>query len=311
MLTHTLGDTVESVNRYISDIQQVLTRMADGDLTAVPQVDYRGDFTLIRSSLGAIRQSMNETILGFRNAAGRLAEMSEELSGQSTQLHQASLEQTQSTEELVDEVSSVKDSSGQTRTKTAEIAQCIQDANTRMDALSRAMDGISDNAQRITQIAKAIEDVAFQTGILAINASVEAARAGSAGKGFAVVADEVRQLASRSSEAAQSAADMVSSTRAIIQTGVELTADTAGSLRNISAVSGQIGAITDQLAAAVQGQESALAVMEERIGTIAAIAERNLQNAGGTEQSSGLLAREAEALRFQVKRFIVKEEDGR
>ena len=98
---------------------------------------------------------------------------------------------------------------------------------------------------------------------------------------------------------------------AIIQTGVELTADTAGSLRNISAVSGQIGAITDQLAAAVQGQESALAVMEERIGTIAAIAERNLQNAGGTEQSSGLLAREAEALRFQVKRFIVKEEDGR
>ena len=318
VLTHTLGDTVESVNRYISDIQQVLTRMADGDLTAVPQVDYRGDFTLIRSSLGAIRQSMNETILGFRNAAGRLAEMSEELSGQSTQLHQASLEQTQSTEELVDEVSrvkdrlsSVKDSSGQTRTKTAEIAQCIQDANTRMDALSRAMDGISDNAQRITQIAKAIEDVAFQTGILAINASVEAARAGSAGKGFAVVADEVRQLASRSSEAAQSAADMVSSTRAIIQTGVELTADTAGSLRNISAVSGQIGAITDQLAAAVQGQESALAVMEERIGTIAAIAERNLQNAGGTEQSSGLLAREAEALRFQVKRFIVKEEDGR
>ena len=209
-------------------------------------MDYRGDFTLIRSSLGAIRQSMNETILGFRNAAGRLAEMSEELSGQSTQLHQASLEQTQSTEELVDEVSrvkdrlsSVKDSSGQTRTKTAEIAQCIQDANTRMDALSRAMDGISDNAQRITQIAKAIEDVAFQTGILAINASVEAARAGSAGKGFAVVADEVRQLASRSSEAAQSAADMVSSTRAIIQTGVELTADTAGSLRNISAVSGQ------------------------------------------------------------------------
>ena len=208
-------------------------------------------------------------------------------------------------------LSSVKDSSGQTRTKTAEIAQCIQEANTRMDALSRAMDGISDNAQRITQIAKAIEDVAFQTGILAINASVEAARAGSAGKGFAVVADEVRQLASRSSEAAQSAADMVSSTRAIIQTGVELTADTAGSLRNISAVSGQIGAITDQLAAAVQGQESALAVMEERIGTIAAIAERNLQNAGGTEQSSGLLAREAEALRFQVKRFIVKEEDGR
>ena len=180
-----------------------------------------------------------------------------------------------------------------------------------MDALSNAMDGISANALKITQIAKAIEDIAFQTGILAINASVEAARAGDAGKGFAVVADEVRQLAAKSSEAAQSAADMVSSTRAIIQAGVERTADTAGSLQNISAVSGQISGITDQLVTAVQGQESALAVMEERIATISAIAERNMQNASGTEQASGLLAQEAESLRLKVQKFVVKEESGR
>ena len=57
---------------------------------------------------------------------------------------------------------------------------------------------ISVNAQKITKIAEDIEDIAFQTGILALNASVEAARAGSAGKGFAVVAEEVRQLASKS-----------------------------------------------------------------------------------------------------------------
>ena len=58
----------------------------------------------------------------------------------------------------------------------------------------------------------------------------------------------------------------------------------------------------------VDGQEAALDAMEERIGTISAIAERNMQNAAGTEQSSSLLAREAEALRFQVKQFVVKEE---
>ena len=228
------------------------------------------------------------------------------------------MEQTQSAEELVSEVAHVKErltsvteSSGQTRTKTEEIAQCIQEANTRMDALSAAMGDISANAQEITKIAKDIEDIAFQTGILAINASVEAARAGAAGKGFAVVAGEVRQLASRSSEAAQSAADMVRSTHSIIQTGVELTADAASSLQDISAVSGQISNITDHLVAAVQSQESALSIMEERIETIAAIAERNLENATGTEQSSGLLAKEAESLRFQVKKFVVKEESGR
>ncbi len=318
LLTRTLGDTVESVNRYISDIQQVLTQVAEGNLQVEPQMDYRGDFVQIRGSLGTILSSMNETILGFRSAADRLAGMAEELNGQSGQLHQASMEQTRSTEELVDEVSHVKESlasvtksSSQTRVKTEEISQCIREANMRMDDLSQAMDNISVNAQKITKIAEDIEDIAFQTGILALNASVEAARAGSAGKGFAVVAEEVRQLASKSSESAKSAAQMVGSTKTIIESGVKLTGAAASSFREISAVSEQISGITDELVTAVRGQESALVIMEERIGTISAIAERNLQNAAGTEQSSSGLAREAEALQDQVKRFVVKEGRGR
>ena len=317
VMTRTLDETLESVNRYISDIQQVLTHVAGGDLRTGPQVDYKGDFALIRSSLYTITQSMNETLLGFRSAADRLTAMAEQLSGQSVQLHQASLEQNQSTEELVHEVTHVKaqladvaESSGQTRAQTEENTRLIQSANDQMDALSSAMDDISANAQQITKIAKDIEDIAFQTNILSLNASVEAARAGAAGKGFAVVANEVKQLAAKSAEAAQSATAMVNNTKAIIQTGVALTADTADSLRAISDVSAQISTISDQLAAAVQGQELALTVMEERIATISDIADRNLQNAGETEQSSGSLAREAEALQSQVKKFVLKERSG-
>ncbi len=318
VMTKTLDATLESVNRYISDIQQVLTRVADGDLRTEPQVDYMGDFALIRGSLYTITQSMNETLLGFRAAADRLTAMAEQLSGQSVRLHQASLDQNQSTEELVHEVAHVKErltdvtqSSGRTRSQTGEIIRRIQSANEQMAALSSAMDDISANAQQITKIAKDIEDIAFQTNILSLNASVEAARAGAAGKGFAVVANEVKRLATKSAEAAQSATEMVNNTKAIIQTGVELTADTAGSLRAIFDVSAQISTISDQLAAAVQGQEAALSVMEERIAVISDIADRNLQNAGETEQSSGSLAREAEALQIQVRKFVLKESGDR
>lgn len=176
-----------------------------------------------------------------------------------------------------------------------------------MTALSNAMNDISANAQEITSIAKAIDNIAFQTSILALNASVEAARAGSAGKGFAVVAEEVKELAGKSAQAAQSAVEVVANTRAVIQTGVELNDSTAESLRAISDVSAEISEISDQLVAAVQGQEDALISMEERIATISDIADRNLQNAGGTSQSSVLLAREAEELQAQVKKFALKE----
>lgn len=318
VMTRTLADTVESVNRYISDIRQVLSGVADGDLQIEPRVEYKGDFTQIRSSLGNILQSMNETIMGFRAAAARLAGMADELSGQSGQLHEASLEQNQATEALVDEVTHVKEqlvdvteSSSQTRAMTVEITRKVQEANNQMTALSNAMDDISVKAQEITTIAKSIDDIAFQTSILALNASVEAAHAGSAGKGFAVVAEEVKDLAGKSAKAAQSAMEIVANTRAVIQTGVELNASTAQSLRSIYGVSTEISEISDQLVAAVQGQESALLSMEERIATISAIADRNLQNAGGTSQSSGLLAKEAEELQAQVGKFALKEEYDR
>ena len=315
IMTRTLADTVGSVNRYISDIHQVLSGVADGNLQIEPQVQYKGDFTLIRNSLVTILASMNKTISGFRAAADRLAQMAEELSGQSGQLHQASLEQNQATEVLVDEVTHVKEqlagvikSSDQTHTMTSKITRKVQEANTQMDALSNAMSNISSNAQEITSIAKAIDNIAFQTNILALNASVEAARAGSAGRGFAIVAEEVKELAGKSAQAAQNAMAIVTNTKAVIQEGVELNASTAESLQAIYGVSTEISEISDQLVAAVQGQENALISMEERIATISSIADRNLQSAVGTSQSSELLAKESEELQVQVKKFALKEE---
>ena len=76
-------------------------------------------------------------------------------------------------------------------------------------------------------------------------------------------------------------------------------------------IAARLEELENQLAAAVQGQALALTAMEERIASISAIADRNLQNAGETEQSSGSLAKEAEALQTQVQKFILKEKCDR
>ncbi len=125
------------------------------------------------------------------------------------------------------------------------------------------------------------------------------------------MATQVKDLAAKSAEAAQNATEMVSHTSTMIQTGVRLTADTADSLHAISVVSDEISAISDQLVSAVRDQESALLIMDERIETISGIADQNLQNAGEIDQSSGLLAREAEVLQAHVKKFVLKEENDK
>ena len=315
LLTSTLSKTVTSINRYISEIQRVLSHIAAGNLNIDPEGDYKGDFALIRDSLDHIIGSMNETMNDFNGAALRLSHMAETLSNQSGVLHQASMEQNESANLLVSEIGRVKDSLGtvvknteQTKDKTQEIAQRIQEANTQMEQLSGAMDNINDNAREITKIAKAIEDIAFQTNLLALNASVEAARAGAAGKGFSVVAGEVKDLAAKSAEAAKNATAMVANTHKIIDAGVALTADTAGSLQVISAVSAQIGDITRHLSDAVEEQEAALTQMDGVIGTISSIADQNLQSAGATQASSSLLAQEADELHAKVQKFVLKED---
>lgn len=313
LLTDTLGNTVQSINGYISEIERVLNHIAAGNLDIAPQGEYKGDFSLIRDTLSHIINSMNETMTDFNQAAVRLSDVAARLNTQSSQLHIASEEQNESANHLVSEVLTVKDrleivtkNTEKTRDKTGEISQQIQEANTKMAALTGAMNNINEHATEITRIAKVIEDIAFQTNILSINASVEAARAGSAGKGFAVVADEVQNLAAKSAQAAKSTTSMISNTHTLVQTGVKLTADTAHALQSISESSKKIETITNDLAYAVQEQENALGAIEKKIETISAIADRNLQSAADTEESSGILAQEAEHLQGQVQKFSLK-----
>ena len=103
----------------------------------------------------------------------------------------------------------------------------VETSNQKMTDMQGAMEEITEKSKEISKIIKTIDDIAFQTNILSLNAAIEAARAGEAGKGFAVVADEVGNLAKKSQEAAQNTSLLIEETIGAVQKGAKFTEETA------------------------------------------------------------------------------------
>ena len=168
-----------------------------------------------------------------------------------------------------------------------------------------AMDHIKSSSQDIKKFTAVIDDSAFQTGLLALNAGIEAARAGDAGKGFSVVDQEIRHLAERAAESAKDVKNVIDQSVAQVESGAGYVADTGTSLTEISDIvqniSNSIGHIND----ASQQQTTGVNDIEE---TMASIDEMTKQNANMAERaaSTGLVLQEkAEKLRTAVDRFVI------
>lgn len=315
LLSDSLKSTVESVNSYLKEIEDVLVHISRGDLNVHTTDRYKGDFVVIRDSLSYIVDSLNQTLNGINQASDRLSMMADRLSRQATELQGSSQQQNDTVNLLVEELGGVRSgltdvsrNTGSTKEKVDEIARRIADGNARMKDLSQAMNDIHKNASEITKISKLIEDIAFQTNILALNAAVEASRAGSAGKGFAVVADEVRRLAGQSAEAAKNTSEMIGRSGAMIQTGVSLTNDLGEALTQISAVSESIEMIAEQLSKTVGEQERSLDEITVHIEDISSATDRNRVSADDTAKVSMEVSSEAAQLREMLRQFRLRDD---
>ena len=173
--------------------------------------------------------------------------------------------------------------------------------------------GLAESAGRIGEVVKLISDIAEQTNLLALNATIEAARAGEAGKGFAVVASEVKSLATQTAKATEDIAAQISAIQRVTQDAVEAIRRIGGTIGEVSTVATSIASAVEQQGAATQEitrntQEAARRTKDvsENIAGVAEGADATGTAAEGVKSAADALGTRAEQLRAQVGDFLTK-----
>lgn len=310
LLSISLSSTIENINGCFTEIQRVLENISAGNLDISTDGDYRGDFVVVGKALTQITSSLNSIMTQINQTAYQLTNTASSMEIQSKEMHQAATGQTEAMSGLNAEVYKIKENleavsknTKQTHQRAYEIAGRISDGSSKMEELKEAMQAISYNAEDINKITKLIEGIAQQTKILALNATVEAARAGDAGKGFAVVAHEVKELAEKSEKAAQNTVDMIVHAGELIAKGAQLTGAVAQSLEKISMSSDGITKIAGNLSETVNIQESSLKEIMGRMDELSSITGLNLQCAEKTESTGRGLKSESDKLQELLGKF--------
>lgn len=299
-LANSMRTMSANTKAVIDDIDHYLVRLSAGDLTAETENKemYVGDFTNILTFLNNFRDKLYDTVDQISTAADQVASGSDQVASGSTALSQGATEQASSVEELsanitliaqmVDEnAKAAAEASEKTNAAGAEMGQ----TTVKMNELIEAMTEIKSISAEISKVIKTIEDIAFQTNILALNASIEAARAGAAGKGFAVVADEVGNLSGKSAAAAQSTATLIGNTVAAIEKGGRLVEEVAGYLGGVAAAAGEVAQINMRITESSQEAADSIKQVTHGADQISSVVQTNSataeQAAAAAEEMSG------------------------
>ena len=313
MLVDSIHETKNELKKYIYDIDSKLAQMADGKMDLTIDNNYLGEFLPIQNALGQILDSLNLALRQIHLTAGLVSDESEQMASDARILSNGATEQASAIEELS---ASIQELSGQVkstsqdadvaRNSSIDLAGQLQACSRKMEELTSAMEDISESSLQISGIIKTIEDISFQTNILALNASVEAARAGNFGKGFAVVADEVQSLANKSSVAAKDITKLIENSMDLVKHGTSLSGDTTQALSVGVSGSQNTAELIQKIADSAQQQAMSLEQLTAGINQISDVVHTNTITAEKSASTASELYMQAGELKRSVQKFQLR-----
>jgi methyl-accepting chemotaxis protein len=290
-----------------------LSALAQGDLAAEIDADFPPAYAALRTNFNEALRELRTLIGGvmesaatIRTGSGEIAHASENLARR-TESNAASLEQTSAALAQIDSRLKATAVAGSNTVQRADQAiATVAGGRAIADEAVQAMGRVSDSARGIDSVIEGVDKIAFQTRVLAMNAAVEAGRAGDAGRGFAVVADLVSALAMRAEEEAKRARDQLTVTQADIVTAVEAVQKVDGALSNISGDVDQVHQLLGTMAKDNQAQSSAITQISAAMGTMDQSTQQNAAMVEETSAAARNLSGEVTALTDHASHFRIE-----
>ncbi len=294
-----------------------LARLTHGDLTAeigegFPRgyaelkANFNGALVALRGLIGAVTESAST----IQTGSSEIAQAAEDLARR-TEANAASLEQTSAAVTQMDlRLKATAEAAGRTVTRADDAIATVAGGRGIADEAVQAMTRVSESAKGIDSVIEGLDKIAFQTRVLAMNAAVEAGRAGEAGRGFAVVADLVSALAMRAEEEAGRARDQLTATQADIVAAVDAVQKVDGALSDISGDVGQVHALIGTMAEDNNAQSHAISQVSDAVGDMDRGTQQNAAMVEETSAAARNLTREVDTLADSAASFTIVAPQG-